>query len=75
MFSGESCVAAGRLQSRPASQVDESARVGRRATRSKAMFHSQHLCAGLPRCHDGRRTRHAEAHDDDIDRLVETNCR
>ena len=73
MFSVESSIAAGRLQRRPASEVDESARIGRRAARGNAMLHSQHLRARLPSCHDGRGTRHAEAHDDDIDRLVEAN--
>jgi hypothetical protein len=37
------------------------------------MFHGQYVHTGLPRCHCRRRTCHAEAHDDHVDRLVEAN--
>ena len=73
MFSGESCEAAGVLQGRAASQVDETAGVGRRPTGSRATLDGQHVRSCLARRHNRRRARDAQAHHDHVDRLVEAN--
>ena len=65
--------AAGALEGGAASQVDETAGVGRRPAGSRATFDGQHLCARLSRRDDRRRARDAEANHDHVDRLVEAN--
>ena len=52
MFSAESVEAAGPLERRAASQVDEAAGVGRRSARRTGAFDGQHVRIRLPGSHD-----------------------